>query len=122
MKKRIREIRKFAKLTQTEFGELIGVKGNTITGYETGRRTPTDAIILSICREFRINEEWLRTGNGSMFATFSEAEELSALCGKLCSGKDPLVSKLILYYARLPDEDKEYLNKLFQDCINKLAE
>jgi transcriptional regulator with XRE-family HTH domain len=45
MQERIKEIRKHYKLTQTEFGERIGVKGNTITGYETGIRTPSDTII-----------------------------------------------------------------------------
>lgn len=67
MQTRIKEVRKSLKLTQTEFGKRIGVKGNTITGYETGTRSPSDAIIISICREFNVNEEWLRTSKGSMF-------------------------------------------------------
>lgn len=67
MKNRIKEIRKNKGLTQVEFGNKIGVKGNTITNYENGLRKPTDAVILSICREFNINEEWLRTGNGEMY-------------------------------------------------------
>lgn len=64
MKDRIREIRKDNGLTQVEFGERIGVKGNTITNYENGLRNPTDAVLLLICREFKINEQWLRTGKG----------------------------------------------------------
>ena len=60
LKERIREIRKALKLTQVEFGEKIGVKGNTVTNYETGLRNPTDAVLLSICREFNVNEMWLR--------------------------------------------------------------
>ena len=67
MKDRIKQVRKSENLTQTLFGEKIGVKGNTITNYETGLRTPTDAVIKSICREFNVNEKWLRTGNGDMF-------------------------------------------------------
>ena len=56
MKDRIKQIRKENKLTQVEFGERIGVKGNTVTGYETGLRNPTDAVLHSICREFFITE------------------------------------------------------------------
>lgn len=66
MKNRIKQVRKSQKLTQAEFGNIIGVRGNTVTGYETGLRNPTNVVIRSICREFGINEEWLRTGNGSM--------------------------------------------------------
>lgn len=67
MNERIKEIRKSKGLTQSEFGAKIGVKGNTITNYESGGRTPSDAIIVSICREFDVNEHWLRTGEGDMF-------------------------------------------------------
>lgn len=64
MESRIKYVRKkiAGNLTQSEFGERIGVKGNTVTGYETGIRVPTNAIITSICREFNIREEWLRYG------------------------------------------------------------
>lgn len=81
MKNRIKEIRIQKKLTQAQFGEKIGVRGNTITNYETGLRTPTDAIIKSICREFNVNEEWLRSGTGEMFKA-TPSDELDALAVK----------------------------------------
>ena len=62
MKERIKMLRKNIGLTQTEFGEKIGVKGNTITGYENGIRSPSDAVIKAICREFNVSEQWLHTG------------------------------------------------------------
>lgn len=77
MKERIKAVRKEEKLTQTEFGERLGVKGNTVTGWETGLRTPSDAIITSICREFRINEHWLRTGEGKMENPVDPDQELA---------------------------------------------
>ena len=67
MQRRIKELRKHLHMTQTQFGERVGVKGNTVTGYETGLRNPTDAVIKSICREFGASETWLRTGDGEMF-------------------------------------------------------
>lgn len=67
LKDRIKAIRKGHKMTQIEFGSKIGIKGNTVTNYETGLRNPSDAIIKSICREFNTNEHWLRTGEGEMF-------------------------------------------------------
>ncbi len=67
MKERIKKIRKELDMTQQEFAEKIGVKRNSFANYETGRNTPIEAVIKSICREFNVNEEWLRTGNGEMF-------------------------------------------------------
>lgn len=67
MEGRIREVRKRAGLTQTEFGERIGVRGNTVTGYETGIRTPSNHMIYTIAQTFHVREEWLRTGEGEMY-------------------------------------------------------
>ena len=64
MKNRIKEIRKDLDLTQQEFAERLGIKRNTVATYETGRNTPIDAVISLICREFKVNEEWLRYGTG----------------------------------------------------------
>ena len=67
MNDRIKKLRKHLDLTQREFGERIGIKGNTIANYELGRNEPIDAVISLICREFNVNEAWLRTGTGEMF-------------------------------------------------------
>lgn len=61
---RIRQIRKEERLTQEEFGARIGVKGNTVTGYERGNRRPSDSVVNYICHIFGINQTWLRTGEG----------------------------------------------------------
>jgi transcriptional regulator with XRE-family HTH domain len=68
MNERIKKIRKELDLTQQEFAARIGSVQNTITGYETGRRVPSSQVISLICREFGVNENWLRTGEGEMFA------------------------------------------------------
>ncbi len=66
MNERIKQVRKYYGLTQNEFGERIGVRGNTITGYENGLRSPSNAIIIAIAKEYNISESWLRTGEGEM--------------------------------------------------------
>lgn len=83
MNERIKKIRKEFGLTQTEFGKKIGVKGNTITNYETGLRNPSEAIIMAICREFSVNELWLRTGTGEMKKALEGEERFSLNIGKL---------------------------------------
>lgn len=67
MKDRIKKLRKFFDMTQQDFADRIGVKRNTIGQYEIGRNEPIETVINLICREFNVNEEWLRYGEGEMF-------------------------------------------------------
>lgn len=67
MKERLKKLRKNLDMTQQAFADKIGMKQNTIAQYEMGRTTPSDAIVFSICREFGVNEKWLRNGEGEMF-------------------------------------------------------
>ena len=83
MEDRIKGLRKYLKLTQQEFGERIGVKANTITSYESGSRTPNNSTILAICKEFNVNEEWLRTGEGEMMKELTRNQEIVEFLGKV---------------------------------------
>lgn len=117
MKNRIKQIRKDAKLTQVEFGEKIGVKGNTVTGYETGLRNPTDAIILSICREFNINEDWLRNGTGEMKRRTDD--KLSNYLSDIATGDDDFIKNLIEIYMKLDPTSKDALKEIAKKMAEK---
>ena len=78
MNKRIKKIRRDFDLTQEKFGARIGVKGNTVAQWESGRNNPPDSAIAFICNEFGIMDEWLRTGSGPMYAP-EATSELDAL-------------------------------------------
>lgn len=121
MKNRIKQLRKSHGMTQVEFGEKIGVKGNTITNYENGIRTPTDAVILSICREFNINEEWLRSGEGEMKLVSSIDDEIMKYTGLLLKDKENFVAqkikRFIVNYEKLSAEDKKVIEKLMRQMF-----
>ncbi len=72
MNERLRQLRKELGLTQQEFADKLGIPRNNIAGYETGKRSPSDAAVSLICKEFGVNEEWLRRGKGEMFAPKTE--------------------------------------------------
>ena len=76
MKDRLKLLRKSLKLTQEEFAARIGIKRNSYANYEIGRNKPIDAVIFSICREYRVSETWLRTGEGDMFIPYDEETRL----------------------------------------------
>lgn len=84
MHERLKRIRKRFDMTQKEFAEALHIKQNTVASYEMGRITPSDSVIAGICREFGVNEEWLRTGTGgddNMFLPEPE-DELEAFARK----------------------------------------
>lgn len=120
MKDRIKKIRKESGLTQVYFGERIGVKGNTITNYENGLRTPTDAVILSICREFDVNEEWLRNGTGEMLVQKSKDEQISEMLGEIQkSGEDTFKHRLVSALSNLDEDGWNSLEKLIDSIAKK---
>lgn len=67
MKTRLKILRQNLKLTQQEFADRIGIKRNSYANYEIGRNVPIDVVLKSICREFNVNEQWIRSGYGDMF-------------------------------------------------------
>ncbi len=67
MNTRIKYVRKeVAKMTLVQFGEKLGVSAASLSAIELGKNNPSDQTVRSICREFGIREEWLRTGEGDM--------------------------------------------------------
>lgn len=114
LKDRIKLLRSNLGLTQSKFGERIGVKGNTITNYENGLRFPSEAVLFSICREFRVNYFWLTEGKGEMFSgTPQDVVDEIAEDYHL----DDIDKKIIEKYLELSAEQrqiiKEYLKSIF---------
>ena len=115
MDKRIKELRKALNLTQNELGSRIGMTPKTITNYETGRRVPSNQVIFSICREFNVNEDWLRTGNGDMFNPISEDEELDLYVGRISGGADEFKKNLIKTLCKLSEDEWDVLKKIISE-------
>lgn len=64
---RIKILRKEKCLSMEDFGAIIGMGKSAVSRIENGVNGTTDQTIRSICREFGVNEQWLRTGEGEMF-------------------------------------------------------
>lgn len=115
MNERLKKLRKTLDLTQQEFADRIGIKRNSLANYETGRNTPIDAILISICREWNVNEEWLRTGNGEMFIELTRDEQIENFVGDtLKSEDDSFKKKFISMLAALDESDWEVLQKMVE--------
>lgn len=68
MNERIKEIREVLKLSQEEFGKRIGITRAAISNIEKGIRNPSEQTIKFICKEYKINQNWLKSGIGEMFS------------------------------------------------------
>ena len=108
---RVKALREKLGITQEEFSQRLGTTRNTITNYEANRRAPMDATIKSICREFDVNEEWLRTGEGEMFTQMSRTDEISAFVGSILKGEPDFRQKFISVLARMTPDEWQLLEK-----------
>lgn len=108
---RIKSVRKHFGITQAEFGEKIGVKGNTVTTYENGTRSPSDVAIVSICREYGVDEIWLREGIGEMFRERSTDEELSSFFGEISFENPGFKKAFLAVLARMTEEEWQLLER-----------
>lgn len=118
MKNRIRELRKALGLTQSAFGSRLGVKGNTIANYESNLRVPSDAIIFSICREFDVNEDWLRTGSGDMFIVKTRSQEIVDFMSELMNDPDDSFKRrFIESVAQLSEEEWKVIEQIIDRLL-----
>ncbi len=119
MDKRLKKLRKELDLTQSAFADRIGMKQNTIATYEMGRSVPSDQAIRSICREFDVNEEWLRNGTGEMFKP-SPSSALDALAAEynLDHGSYIAIEKFL----KLSPELREGMISYFREVTAAIAD
>ncbi len=114
---RVKAIRKASRLNQEEFGKKIGIRKTAVSKIETGENTLTDQNCLLICREFNINEEWLRTGEGEMVVqsdTFSLDEFVRQ------HGGGQLEFEILKAYFELPETIRRTVMQHFKSYFEEL--
>ena len=106
---RVKELRKSLGLTQEKFGERVGLKKSAISQIESGVNGVTDQLRLAVFREFNVNEDWLRTGEGSMFVESNEDEEITKFLGDILTDKPDFRRRLVSVLARMTPDEWELL-------------
>ncbi len=123
MNKRLKKLRKTLDLTQQKFADKLGVKRNTVGQWECGINAITDQVITSICREFNVNEDWLRNGNGEMFLPIDRENEISKMVrGLLNEEANSFKSRFITMLAGLSVSDWERLESEAKKLLDVNAE
>lgn len=113
MNERLKKLRKALDLTQQKFADKLGVKRNTVGQWECGVNSITDQVIIAICREFNVNEDWLRTGEGEMFPPIDRQMEIAKLTKQLLDeDENSFKNRLISMLANLTEQQWETLAEI----------
>ena len=93
--RRIKQVRESLKLSQMKFSKVISLSSGYLAGVEVEKRKVNDRIIKLICASFKVNEKWLRNGEGDIF----------------CQDPDKEFTKLVALYKELSPQYQEYILK-----------
>ena len=119
MNERLKKLRKSLDLTQQAFANRIGIARGNIGAYEVGKNAPSDAVISLICREFNVNEKWLRTGEGDMFFKLDKENELMQWAGKVLGNEANSFKKnFIRVLMSLTEDEWELLERKAKELVN----
>ena len=116
MNTRIQQIRKTAKMTQDEFADKIGLSKNFVWMIEKGERTPSERTIKDICREFKVNYDWLVNGTGDMLQ--SDDSDAQAIVDSVMTGDNEFAKKILVKFAKLSDEHWKQLQEILTELEN----
>lgn len=117
MNTRIQQIRKTAKMTQDEFADKIGLSKNFVWMIEKGERTPSERTIKDICREFKVNYDWLVNGTGDMFQ--DDDSDAQAIVDSVMTGDNDFAKKTLVKFARLSEERWRQLQEILEELEKK---
>ena len=116
---RIEMLIKTLGLKQTQVAERLNISRAFVSELCSGRSKPSDRTISDICREFDVNETWLRTGEGEMFIEKSREEEIAAFIGNILKGEPDFRRRLVSVLARLSVEEWILLEEMAKKLSDK---
>ena len=126
---RVKIIRKSEKLNEKEkmtlerFGARLGVQKSAISKIETGQVGVSDQMFLSICREFDVNPEWLRSGDGPMFLEKTRNEEISDFINDILKNEpDGIRARFISCLSKLDADDWERIANIAKSLVEEQKE
>lgn len=121
---RVKQIRKNKGMTLEKFGERVGVTKQTVSRIENGVNALTEQMLLSICREFNVNETWLRTGEGEMFRERSPSEEVGYYVEELLEYEGhgnpiyDMIIEMMKTYTELDEKSQAVIRNYFQSVAD----
>lgn len=123
MADRISKVIRDKEKTKTAFSDRINVSQAFVSQMCSGLKVPSDRTIADICREFNVNENWLRTGRGDPYIQLSRDEELAQFFGDVMKGEDPdFRRRLLSVMSRLTTDEWALLERMAWKLVDELQQ
>lgn len=123
MADRISKVIRDKEKTKTAFSDRINVSQAFVSQMCSGLKIPSDRTIADICREYDVNEEWLRTGQGDPYVQLSRDEELAQFFGNVMKGEDPdFRRRLLSVMSRLTTDEWALLEQMAWKLVDELRQ
>lgn len=123
MADRISKVIRDKEKTKTAFSDRINVSQAFVSQMCSGLKVPSDRTIADICREYDVNEEWLRTGQGDPYVQLSRDEELAQFFGNVMKGEDPdFRRRLLSVMSRLTTDEWALLERMAWKLVDELQQ
>ena len=120
---RVKEVRKALKLTQDQFADELNITRSSLSVIEIGKTAVTERNIKEICSKFKVNQDWIRYGEGEMFKEMSFEEELAEYFGEVITNTSDsskeFQRRLIHALSKLDDTDWKVLEKIADQLLEK---
>lgn len=116
MKDRFKELRETLSLTQQKFADRLDISRNFVAQIEMGNKIPSERTIKDICREFKVNYDWLVNGTGDMFQ--DDDSDAQAIVDSVMTGDNDFAKKTLVKFARLSEEHWRQLQEILEELEN----
>lgn len=113
MKDRFKELRETLSLTQQKFADRLDISRNFVAQIEMGNKIPSERTIKDICREFKVNYDWLVNGTGDMFQ--DDDSDAQAIVDSVMTGDNDFARKTLVKFARLSEERWRQLQEILEE-------
>lgn len=110
---RLKSIRRTAGLSQNEFAAQLGCARVTVSQWEQGMREPSMATQKFICRTYGIDQTWLETGEGEMYANNGNDAIISKIVEEY--NGDSLLRAILSAYVGMDDDAKAAIDDFIRD-------
>ena len=118
---RIAQVRKALKMNQGNFAKSLGFAQSTVAMIEVGKRDISERHIKAICSLYHVDEHWLLTGEGKMFAETKD-DYINQLVQRY-NGND-ILKKVISAFIELDENERQavlkFIDNLDPDPVQKV--
>lgn len=120
MNERIQAIIDAKKIKKIDFARRLNLSQAFISELCSGAKSPSDRTISDICREFNINETWLRTGDGEMFTETAQEDQILAFMGDVMHGAPDFRRRLMSVLSRMTPDEWTLLEKKAWELVEEM--